>query len=169
MSSNDVDNDGRHDFDWIYGRWKVLNRRRARVADPKCDEWVEFDGHSFVYPALDGLGHVDFLSCEQLPDGARLHGMTVRLFDPATRTWTIYWTSSRQPGALDVPVVGQFTGRHGVFETDDVIDERPTRVRYEWMAEDEDAPRWQQSFSLDGGMNWRSNWQMTLSRAEAAA
>jgi hypothetical protein len=89
--------------------------------------------------------------------------MTLRLFDPATRTWSIHWSSTRAPGRLDPPVVGGFTGDVGTFEGTDEIAGRPVRVRFEWRA-DPDRPRWQQSFSWDDGATWRENWTMTLSR-----
>lgn len=161
--------DGRRDFEWIYGSWHVRHRKLVDVADPDCDEWVEFDGSSTVHPGLDGLGHVDYLTCPEAPGGGRLEGLTVRLFNPTTENWTIYWVSSRLPGQLDVPVVGRFEGPLGVFETDDVINGLPTRIRYLWDCADTAAPRWQQSFSHDGGNSWRPNWQMLLRRPAAVA
>jgi hypothetical protein len=33
-------------FDFIYGHWIVHNRQLRNVADPMCEEWVEFDAES---------------------------------------------------------------------------------------------------------------------------
>jgi hypothetical protein len=37
----------RHDFDFIFGRWQVHNRRLADIANPDCTKWVEFEATSF--------------------------------------------------------------------------------------------------------------------------
>jgi len=89
--------------------------------------------------------------------------MTLRLFDPALDTWSIWWSSTRAPGHLDPPVVGRFTDAQGVFECDDVVGGRPVRLRFRWTADD-DAPEWRQFFSYDSGATWRENWQMSFSR-----
>lgn len=87
----------------------------------------------------------------------------MRLFDPDTGTWSIWWSSTRAPGRLEPPVTGRFTGRHGVFDCDDTIGGRAVTVRFEWEA-DAAEPRWQQSFSYDSGVTWKVNWVMTLRR-----
>ena len=56
----------------------------------------------------------------------------VRVFDPATRLWAIYWADSRFPGPLDPPVVGSFDGDVGTFEGPDTFAGRPVLVRYTW-------------------------------------
>ena len=61
-----------------------------------------------------------------------------------------------------------FTGEHGVFDCDDVLAGRPVKVRFEWLAE-HPAPRWQQSFSYDGGATWRLNWAMHFTRVDAVS
>ena len=155
--------DGRHAFDFLFGRWHVHNRKLADNADPECVEWVEFDATSEAFPVLDGLGHVDRITVPDAPDGPPFEGMTLRLFDPTTGTWSIHWSSTRLPGRLDPPVVGRFTGRLGTFEGEDVLAGRPVRLRFTWEA-DPDRPVWQQSFSWDDGATWTPNWMMTLSR-----
>jgi len=52
-------NDGRADFDFIFGRWLVRNRKLRDVTDPDCTEWVEFDATACAESILGGLGHVD--------------------------------------------------------------------------------------------------------------
>src|SRR3712207_4767422 len=99
---------GADDFDFVFGRWHVRNRKLRDNTDPACDEWVEFDATSEAFPVLDGLGHLDRITVPDPPDGAPFEGMTLRLFDPATATWSIHWSSTRAPGRLDPPVVGRF-------------------------------------------------------------
>jgi hypothetical protein len=153
-----------HDFDFIFGRWSVHNRKLVDVTDPDCDEWVEFDAVSEAGPILDGIGHTDQMTVAAPADGGLpFVGFTLRLFDPSDGRWRIWWSSTRVPGVLDTPVEGRFDGDHGVFEARDTIGGRPALVRFEWHAAPEE-PRWQQSFSYDDGVSWTLNWQMALSR-----
>ncbi|HEY4420889.1 MAG TPA: hypothetical protein VGN22_15295, partial [Pseudonocardia sp.] len=94
--------------------------------------------------------------------GAPFEGFTLRLFDPSAGTWNIWWSSSRNPGHLDPPMVGSFTGDQGVFLADDVVGGYEVTVRFEWLAGK--TPRWQQSFSYDAGRTWKVNWLMDFSR-----
>src|SRR4051794_39714718 len=110
-----------HAFDFVFGRWRVHNRKLRDNTDPDCRDWVEFDGAAEAFPLLDGFGHLDRIRVADPPDGAPFEGMTLRLFDPTDGTWRIYWSSTRVPGRLDPPVVGRFTGSLGVFEGEDVL------------------------------------------------
>jgi hypothetical protein len=151
---------GLHAFDFIYGRWVVHNRKLRDVTDPSCDEWVEFEATSEAFPVLGGLGHVDRMYVPAPPDGAPFEGLTLRLFDPGAGTWSIWWSSTRSPGRLDPPVVGEFTADRGVFECEDVVGGSAVTVRFEWRRGD--PPTWQQSFSYDSGRTWKLNWVMVL-------
>jgi hypothetical protein len=154
-----------HDFDFIIGRWSVHNRKLRDVTDPECSDWVEFEATSEAFNVLAGIGHVDRMFVPDPPDGAPFEGFTLRLFDPALSTWSIWWSSTRAPGRLDPPVVGAFSDGIGVFTCHDVIAGRPTEVRFEWT-EDKAHPVWRQAFSADAGASWRTNWEMTLSRRD---
>jgi hypothetical protein len=110
----------------------------------------------------DGIGHVDRMHVPAPPDGEPFEGFTLRLFDPAAGTWSIWWSSTRAPGRLDPPVVGTFTADLGLFECEDVIGGRPVKVRFEWCRSDPLSPTWQQSFSYDSGRTWKVNWVMVL-------
>ncbi|WP_232660861.1 hypothetical protein [Pseudonocardia sp. TRM90224] len=154
---------GSHEFDFIFGQFHVHHRKLRDNTDPACTEWVEFEGGSKAFPVLGELGHVHILDAPAPPDGEPFEGLTLRLYDPATGTWGIWWSSTRAPGRLDPPMTGRFTGRHGVFHGSDVIGGNPVDLRFEWHADPEN-PRWEQSFSWDGGQSWRLNWVMSFSR-----
>lgn len=149
------------DFDFWLGTWDVHGRRlRERLAG--CEEWLELEATSVAWPLLDGLGNVDEFRTDF--DGGFV-GMSLRVFDPVTRRWSIYWADSRSPGPLEAPVVGAFEGSVGIFECDDTFDGRPIRVRYTWSRVDTDNPRWEQAFSEDGGETWETNWINDFTRA----
>jgi hypothetical protein len=144
--------------------WTVLNRKLVDVTDPTCADWLEFKATSEAYPILNGIGHIDRIYVPEPVSGTSFEGFTLRLFEPTSATWGIWWSSSRVPGVLDPPVRGQFADRRGVFDCEDVIGGHAVKVRFEWLVADPDAPRWQQSFSYDSGTTWHLNWTMQLTR-----
>jgi len=154
-----------NDFDFIYGRWDVHNRKLRDNTDPHCAEWVEFAATSEAFPVLDGVGHIDRIVVADPPDGPPFQAMTLRLFDPNDATWRIWWSSTRVPGRLDPPMAGGFQGDRGVFFGDDVVNGRTIRLRFDWQA-DATSPTWEQRFSFDGGQTWILNWVMEFTRAD---
>jgi hypothetical protein len=152
------------DFEFVYGSWNVHNRKLRDTLDDDCDEWIEFESRSEVGPILDGWGHIERIYFAPTADDPAPEGFTLRLFDPTTDRWRIWWSATAAPGVLDTPVEGSFTDGRGVFESRDVLGGRPARVRFEWLTADPDRPVWQQSFSFDDGVTWRRNWVMTFVR-----
>ncbi len=159
------DNDGRHDFDFYFGAWQISNRKRVNMVVPGDDEWVEFEATSEARPIVGGLGNIDTYAAPDFPGRPGFQAFTLRLFEPQTALWRIWWTSTANPGALDAPVVGRFDEDGvGRFECDDIVMGVHVRVRFEWTVIDEDTLRWEQFFSFDGRRNWESNWVMESTR-----
>jgi hypothetical protein len=153
---------GVNDWRFIEGRWNVHHRRLvARLAG--SDEWQEFEGTSELWPLMGGAGNVDD-NVVDLP-GDPYRAVSLRSFDPTTGTWSIWWLDGRNPGVLDVPVVGRFENGIGRFEAVDTVPGRPIRVRFLWTRIDTESPRWEQAFSEDGGQTWETNWEMDFTRA----
>ena len=152
---------GRHDFDFLFGRWRVANERlRDRLAG--STEWQRFDAILDCRPILGGVGNVDEFVTDEL-DADVFVGATLRLYDRARQRWSLYWASNRT-GVLEPPVVGSFADGVGRFEGDDVHAGRPVRVRFVWSGIGADRAQWEQAFSPDGGRSWETNWRMRLSR-----
>jgi hypothetical protein len=158
--------DGRTDFDFIAGTWLVHNRRVTDPLDPACDAWITFDAVSRGELILHGLGNRDSFEVAALPDGTAFEGMTLRLFDPTTGRWRIWWASTGRPGTLDPPVEGRFVHGVGTFECSDVIDGVPVQVRFVWSAITDRSARWEQSFSFDHAATWHLNWIMQFERQD---
>ena len=149
--------DGRHDFDFFYGRWHQQNRKRANLV-VRDDRWLEFESRSEAMPILGGLGNVDTFKAPRFPGRPGFEGFSLRLFDPGTGLWRIWWASTIGNGQLDVPVAGRFRNGVGVFECDDVQNGVPYRVRFTWKDITEGSATWEQAFSFDGGESWDTNW-----------
>jgi hypothetical protein len=158
-------NDGRHDFDFLFGAWQIANRKRVNPLVPFDDEWIEFDAWSGAYPIVGGLGNTDTYHAPDLPGRPGFEGFTLRLFEPKTGLWRIWWASSYGSGQLDEPVVGRFEDDGiGRFECDDILEGVHIRVRYTWRDITEDSVTWEQSFSFDGRRTWEPNWTIRSTR-----
>lgn len=150
----------KHDFDFFEGLWKLHNKKLKSKLN-NCTEWIEFESTQEMYKVLNGIGNIDnFLATY---DGQPFEGMTVRLFDPKTNLWSIYWADSNN-GKLDPPVLGSFENNIGHFFTKDIFDEKNILVVFRWDATDRDNPVWSQAFSADNGKTWEWNWFMFMSK-----
>lgn len=152
-----------HDFDFLFGRWQVRHQRlKERLVG--CTQWETFEGRSSARPLLDGFGNVDD-NWIDLPGGA-YRAATLRAFDPASATWSIWWLDGRYPDRIDVPMRGSFSDGVGRFFADETIGGRPVRVRFLWSDITATTCRWQQAFSVDRGDSWETNWRMEFTRAD---
>jgi hypothetical protein len=164
MSAPQASGDGRHDFDFLSGRWQLHNRRLVDLLDRDCTEWVQFQAIGQAHPILGGLGSIDSFSAPAVPpSGQPLEAITLRLFDPATRLWRIWWASSSRPGHLDPPVEGRFTNGHGKFLGYDMLGGQLVTVRFLCKDITATSARFEQAFSYDDGQSWQTNWIITLS------
>ena len=149
-----------HDFDFLQGRWHVYNRK-LKTRLNLCTEWVEFPATQELRKVLQGMGNTDnFLTSFE---GKPFEGMTLRLFNPATRLWSIYWADSNVV-TMDPPVMGSFHEGVGHFFTKDIFNGQEIIVRFQWDATNPESPVWSQAFSADNGNTWEWNWYMYFSR-----
>ena len=156
--SQALDLGGLHDFDFLVGKWKMHNRHLdKRLAN--CRDWTEFDSSDVNTKILNGAADMDTFSTTQFPGmgGKLFEGLTLRLFDPKTRLWSLYWIASNT-GKIDPPVVGSFD-QNGVghFFGKDTLNGKPILVVFRWDARNKDRPVWGQAFSPDNGKTWEWN------------
>jgi hypothetical protein len=152
--------DAAHDFDFWMGRWRIENKRLVkRLAG--CTEWEEFQATCRAWPLPGGIGNSDEFTCEAWRPG--FVGMAFRIFNPATRLWSIYWVDNNV-GILQPPVVGRFENGVGIFEGPDEFGGKPITVRFTWSHITANGARWEQAFSVDEGKTWETNWVMMMSR-----
>jgi hypothetical protein len=153
--------DGRHDFDFYFGRWQIRNERlRQRLVG--CHDWEVFEATQECRPILGGLGNIDDFVTEWREGFV---GMTLRLFDPQARQWSLYWAGNHD-GRLQPPVLGRFENGVGTFLGRDRHEDIPVLARFVWSDITPGTARWEQAFSTDEGRSWESNWIMRMTRVE---
>ena len=112
----------------------------------------------------NGLGNMDenILRTQAGP----VHAMTFRLFNPASREWSIYWSAGAS-NMLDVPMIGKFKDGLGEFYSQEVFEGRHIFCRFTWSNITANSAQWEQAFSIDGGRSWETNWMNTFERVQA--
>jgi hypothetical protein len=152
------------DFDFLFGTWRVRNRR-LREPLAGSSEWVEFEGTNRARRVWGGLANLDEYEALDTPWG-EIHGMTLRLYDPKSEQWAIYW-GNRNNGRLDPPMTGQWVDGVGEFYDQELFRGRMIYVRFIWTTDGPDTARWEQAFSDDGGKTWETNWIMSFERTSS--
>jgi hypothetical protein len=138
----------------------AVNQKTYKTLYKKPDnspDWREFATTDSCGKILFGIGNIDFFRWDA--GGKPNEGMSLRVFNPATKLWSIYWVDSRS-AELGVPVVGSFDKGIGIFLSDEVINGVKTRTMFKWDLTNPVNRVWSQSVSRDGGEIWRTNWYM---------
>jgi hypothetical protein len=152
--------DGRNDFDFFIGSWKGYNRRlRERLKG--SNDWEEFEGKSVARKILSGMGNIDEVSMDR--ESGILQGFTLRLFDPKSEQWSIYWADSLRAILLS-PMVGSFKNGRGEFYDQEPFESKRIFSRFVWLVNSDTSCRWEQAFSADGGKTWETNWTTDFKR-----
>jgi hypothetical protein len=155
--------DGADDFDVLVGTWKASLRRLAKPLSGSTT-WTEFDGEQKTFSAWNGRATVDEFSVHNDATDTHVDGLTLRLYNPASRQWNIYWANAKR-GTLDTPpMVGQFKDGRGEFYDQELFEGRAIFVRYVWSDITATSGHFEQSFSADGGKTWEANWVSDIRR-----
>ena len=142
--------DGAHDFDFDLGVWKTHITRRVHPLTGS-DETMQLAGTVTVRKLWDGRAQVEEIEA----DGPKGHweGMTVFLYDPQARQWSMNFANSAA-GKFTTPMIGGFeNGRAELFGTD-TLDGRAILVRAVWSDITATSHTYQESYSVDGGRTW---------------
>ncbi|HEX6685327.1 MAG TPA: hypothetical protein VF062_21230 [Candidatus Limnocylindrales bacterium] len=143
-----------NDFDFLEGEWTIANRTIANATA------TEFPSETKAQRLFDGKISLD----ETIFTTKGTRGLSLRLFNPQTELWSIYWVDSRTM-QLDPPVIGRFVDGVGTFIGDDVLDGQPIKLRFTWSEITPESARWQQELSKDDGETWEVNWVMEFERS----
>jgi BNR/Asp-box repeat len=158
---------GQHGFDFEIGTWKIhLSRLQDRLAGSKT--WVKFDGTSVTRKVLDGRANLEEFEADS--STGHIEGLTLRLYNPQTHQWRIYWANSQDPdlGQPIQPMVGEFKNGQGEFYDQELWKGRAVYVRFIWSEIMPNSAHFEQSYSDDGGKTWEVNWITDQTRDESA-
>jgi hypothetical protein len=147
--------DGQHDFDFELGTWKI-HLKRLQHPLTGSHTWTEFDGTSVTRKVWDGRAQLEQFETDG--SAGRIEGLTLRLYNPESRQWSLYWGTSKS-GTLSLPAtVGEFKDGRGEFYDQEPFNGRMIFVRYLWSGITPNSAHFEQSFSDDGGKTWEVNW-----------
>lgn len=148
------------DFDFLEGKWKVLNRRlNERLAG--CTEWSEFTLDYEFHSQMLGRMNMDRIYGDR--DGQYFEGASVRTYDDKTGMWVIYWSDLDHPG-LTENVRGCFNGEIGTFYGMDTVGSARYMLRFIWNLESKEHPVWEQAYFDPETGEWETNWIMKFRR-----
>lgn len=154
--------DHNHDFDFVFGKWKVRHRKlKERLKGSNV--WEEFESTAVARRVWNGKANIDEIEGDS-PSGP-LQGMTLRLFNPKSQQWSLYWANSNN-GFLDPPMIGSFKNGVGEFYDQEMFEGRSIFCRFIWSEITANSCRWEQAYSEDGGKTWEVNWIMEFTRTE---
>lgn len=151
--------DGRHDLDWDIGTWQTHQRRLLHPLTGSTT-WVEYRGIDVVRRMWDGA-NVGLIEADG-PAG-HLEIFTLRLYNPDTHEWSVYFANSAS-GSLSTPAVGQFKNGHADFVDQESYNSRTILLRFSISDITPTSARFAQAFSDDGGKTWEENFIVTETR-----
>jgi hypothetical protein len=155
---------GQHDFDFEFGSWTVHLRRLAHPLTGS-QTWLEYTGTNVDRKVWGGRANLGELEVDGTTD--RIEGLSLRLYDPRTCQWNIYFANSAF-GNIGMPIVGSFMNGRGTFYDNESLGSKAIRVRFIFSGITSTAFHFEQSFSPDDGKTWEVNWIADFTRVKHA-
>ena len=151
-----------HNFDFLIGKWSVLNRRLKERLN-QCDEWVEFVAEMETKKIMNGLMVMDEMKTTYFGD--EFIGLSIRMFNPKTNEWTIYWADTASPERkLAEQVVGTFQDGIGIFYGKELFQGKEMELRFLWKKESIETALWEQAYFDEASGQWETNWTMLFTK-----
>jgi len=149
--------DGQHDFDFLIGSWKIHLRRLVHPLGSD-GQWIELDGTVVCQTLFDGRAEVEEMKVDSHDKSMHIQGLAMRLYNPVSHEWSIWWANAKDGAMYPPPVVGQFKDGRGEFYDQDVFNGRTVFTRFVWTGTNTSTPHFEQSTSTDGGKTWQLWW-----------
>lgn len=148
--------DGSRDFDWEIGAWSTSVSVRRNPLTGEEPKWVGYRGTSVI--KVLAAGRANAVELDISGATGRIEGLSLRLYNPQTRQWSLNFASFRN-GMLTAPVFGGFdAGGRGTFYGQDMLDGKAILVRFIITRPTAKEARFDQAYSVDGGVTWEDNW-----------
>jgi hypothetical protein len=157
--------DGARDFDFNIGSWKTHVQRLQHPLTGSTT-WITYEGTHIVRKVWGGRANLGELELDG--PGGHLEGLALRLYNPQSHQWGIYFANSGG-GTVGVPLVGEFKDGRGEFVDQEPFKDRTILVRTIWSDITATSCRSEQAFSDDGGKTWEVNWIATDTRVPDGA
>ena len=125
--------------------------------------WADYEGASVARKVWNGRANL--LELEVDGPSGHIEGLSLRLYDPQSRQWSLNFSNSRS-GTLSPPVIGEFKDGRGEFYGQESIDGRAVLVRFVISDITPTSAHFEQAFSADGGKTWEVNWIATDTRVK---
>jgi len=145
------------------GHWNIHLKRLLNPLTSSTT-WIEFDGTSVTQGIWNGRAELEEFETDS-PAGGHIEGLTLRLYNPQSRQWSLYWANSKN-GVILVPQIGEFRNERGEFFAQDTLNGRAILIRFVWSDTSTNSPHFEQSFSDDGGKTWEVNWITNQTRVK---
>ena len=152
-------NDG-HEFDFGIGAFKTHIKRLEHPLTGSTT-WVEWNGTVVTHKLRDDSGNLEELSAGNATE--HLQGITLRLYNPKTHQWNLYW-ASKDEGTVGAPMVGEFKQGRGVFYNKDTVGGRAVLVRDIYSGATANTYHFEEAYSADDGKTWETNFIANLTR-----
>lgn len=150
------------DFKFLIGKWTIANKKlNERLKN--SDDWTEFPAYMETKEIMNGLGLMDEFKTAHFGD--EFIGLSIRLFDPKSNEWTIYWADTGSPERfLTEQVKGKFENGIGLFYGKEMYNGQEVKLRFIWKKETQDSAQWEQSYFDENKQEWETNWIMTFTK-----
>ena len=153
---------GAHDFDFSFGFWRS---HVQRFLDPFSDQQpsFEFDGTKAVRKIWGGRATLEEIEADT-PKG-HWQGLTFFLFNPKSLQWSQIFLNSHD-GVISSALVGSFKDGGGELVQQDTFKSRSILVRGVWSDITPESHRYTESYSDDGGKNWKPAFMALLTKSK---
>ncbi|HET7001372.1 MAG TPA: hypothetical protein VFI33_08690 [Puia sp.] len=150
------------DFDFFYGSWKVSGKKlKSRLHH--SNEWIPFAAKLNCSQLIGGYANIEPFYTQA--NGKDFQAFTLRLFDSATKLWSIYYAYPANV-TMQNPQVGSFQNNIGWFYARDVWEGKDIIIVYRWDRTDPDKPTMCQAFSADNGKTWEWNYLQSFEKTK---
>ena len=154
--------DHQHDFDWEIGDWEVHLRRLLHPLTGS-KTWVNLEGTAHVRKVWNSRANL--LELELHGKTGNIEGLSLRLFNPRSQQWSVYFTTSDR-GTLGTPMAGRFDNGRGEFSGRELYQGKMIDLQFKFSEVTAKSFHGEQSFSPDGGKSWETNWIEDFTRAD---